>query len=52
MGLAIGGATLGACYVEGFITWPLGGFVTTLIYLLVVGTESAAAYMWDHRGEE
>jgi hypothetical protein len=32
--------------------WPLGGFVTTLIYLFVAGAESTAAYMWDHRGEE
>ncbi len=52
VGLAIGGATLVAYYGEGFITWPLGGFTTTLIYLLVVGVESTAAYMWDHRGEE
>ena len=52
VGLAIGGATLVAYYGEGFITWPLGGFSTTLIYLLVVGAESTAAYMWDHRGEE
>ncbi len=49
VGLAIGAATLVAYYVDNFIAWPLAGFLSTAIYLLVVGAESTAAYLWDHR---
>ena len=44
VGLAIGVAALTAHYAEGFVTWPLGGFLFTSTYLLVAGAESALAY--------
>jgi hypothetical protein len=37
-----------AYFVEGYIVWPLGGFLVTSIYLLVVGAESTATYVWEH----
>ncbi len=52
VGLAVGLATLVAYYVKGFIVWPLGGFVGTSIYLVVVGAESAVSYIWEHRRED
>ena len=52
VGLAIGIVTLAAYFVEGFVVWPLGGFLVTSIYLLVVGAESATTYLWEHRGDE
>lgn len=50
VGGAIGAAALVARYVEGFVAWPLAGFLFTSVYLLVLGAESAAAYAWDQRG--
>jgi hypothetical protein len=52
VGLAIGVVTLTAYLVEGFFVWPLGGFLVTSIYLLVVGAESATTYLWEHWGDE
>lgn len=52
VGVAIGVAALVAHHMEGFIAWPLGGFLSTAIYLLVAGAESTVAYEWDNRGEE
>jgi hypothetical protein len=49
VGLAVGAVTLTAYLVDGFVVWPLGGFLVTSIYLLVVGAESAATYLWEHR---
>ncbi|MEJ7870809.1 MAG: hypothetical protein WKF67_01015 [Rubrobacteraceae bacterium] len=51
VGLAIGAATLVAHYVENFVAWPLAAFLSTAIYLLVLGAESTAAYAWDHRND-
>lgn len=50
--LAIGGAWAASYFVQGFLAWPLGGFVATTIYLLVAAAESTVAYEWDHRNEE
>ncbi len=52
VGLAIGLASLVAYYVDGFIAWPLGSFLSTTTYLFTAGAESATAYWWDHRGEK
>jgi hypothetical protein len=52
VGLATGAVTLVAYFIEGFIVWPLGGFLVTSIYLLVVGAESVTTYLWEHRGDE
>ena len=52
VGLAIGVAALTAHYAEGFVTWPLGGFLFTSTYLLVAGAEGALAYGWDHRAKK
>ena len=49
VGLAIGVATLVAHTVAGFLAWPLASFLSTTTYLLVLGAESTAAYVWDHR---
>ena len=49
IGFAIGAAALVAHYVDSFFAWPLAAFLSTTIYLLVVGAESTAAYLWDHR---
>ncbi len=35
--------------VDSFFAWPLAAFLCTTAYLLVVGAESTAAYLWDHR---
>ncbi len=51
VGLAIGAATLVAYYVKNFLAWPLAAFLSTAIYLLVLGAESTAAYTWDHRDD-
>ena len=48
VGVAIGAVALVAYFVEGFLAWPLGGFLVTSIYLLVVGAESTATYIWEH----
>ena len=52
VGLAAGAVTLTAYFVEGFVVWPLGGFLVTSIYLLVVGAESATTYLWEHRSDD
>jgi hypothetical protein len=52
VGLAIGTAALVAYYVQSFIAWPLAAFLSTTVYLLVLGAESTAAYAWDHRKED
>ncbi len=52
VGFAIGAAALVGYLVEGFLAWPVGGFMYTAIYLLVAGFESALAYVRDHQGEE
>ncbi len=49
---AIGGAWLVSYFVQSFLSWPLGGFVATSVYLLVAGAEVTAAYEWDHGTEE
>jgi hypothetical protein len=49
VGLAIGTAALVAQYVQSFIAWPLAAFLSTAVYLLVLGAESTAAYAWDQR---
>jgi hypothetical protein len=51
VGLAIGVAALVAHYVENSAAWPLAAFLSTAVYLLVLGAESTAAYLWDHRGK-
>ncbi len=45
IGLSIGGAKLVAHYVQNSIAWPVAGFLSTAIYLVVVGTESTVAYL-------
>ncbi len=49
VGLAIGAAALVVYYVQSFIAWPLAAILSTSVYLLVLGAESTAAYVWDHR---
>jgi MFS family permease len=52
VGLAIGAAALVTYYVQSFIAWPLAAFLSTIVYLLVLGAESTAAYAWDHREKD
>jgi hypothetical protein len=52
VGLAIGAAALVTYYVQSFIAWPLAAFLSTIVYLLVLGAESTAAYAWDHQEKE
>jgi len=52
VGLAIGAVALIGYLLEGYIAWPVGGFLVTSIYLLVVGAESTATYVWEHWGGE
>ncbi len=52
VGLSVGAAVLVDYNVEGFLIWPLTGFVVTALFLLVVGAESTAAYLWANRREE
>jgi hypothetical protein len=52
VGLAVGATALVGYFVEGFLTWPVGGFIYTTIYLIAAAFESALAYARDHRGEE
>lgn len=52
VGLAIGAVALIGYLLEGFIVWPVGGFLVTSIYLLVVGAESTTIYLWEHWGGE
>jgi hypothetical protein len=39
-------------YVQSFIAWPLAAFLSTTVYLLVLGAESTTAYAWDHREKD
>lgn len=41
--LAVGAAWLVSAYAPSFPGWPLGAFVSTIAYLVVVGAENAAA---------
>jgi hypothetical protein len=52
MGLAVGVAVLVGYFVEGLLTWPIGGFMYTIAYLLAAAAESALAYWLDYRREE
>ena len=49
---AIGGAWLVSYLVQSFLSWPLGGFVYTSVYLLGAAAEATVAYEWDHRKEQ
>ena len=52
VGFSVGAVTFIAYYVESFLVWPLTGFLMTAIFLLTVGAESTAAYLWANRAEE
>ncbi len=39
----VGAAALAGELLEGDVVWPVGGFVATLVYTLVVGVEMALA---------
>jgi len=52
VGLAIGVAALVTYYVQSFTAWPLAAFLSTVVYLFVLGAESTAAYAWDHREKD
>lgn len=43
VGAAVGAAWFASAHAPGFPGWPLGAFVATASYLLVVGAENAAA---------
>lgn len=49
VGLSVGVATLVAHAIQNVIAWPVAGFLTTTIYLLGIGAESTAVYLWEHR---
>ena len=49
VGAAVVAAALVAHHVVSSAAWPLGGFLSTVSYLLVLGAESTVAYGWDHR---
>ncbi len=50
VGLGLGAAALTAEALDGDAAWPVGGFVATLAYLLVVGIEMALAERAARRG--
>ena len=52
VGLSIGAAFVVGNYVTGFIVWPLAAFLSTAIYLLVLGGESTFAYLLAAGHEE
>ena len=52
VGLAISATAMVGHYVEGFAAWPLAGFLSTGIFLLVLGAESTAAYLLANRAQE
>ena len=52
VGLAIGAAALVAYSVQGFLAWLLAAFLSTSVYLLVLGAESTAVFAWDHREDD
>ena len=43
VGVAVGLAWLASAYAPSFAGWPLGAFVATASYLVVVGAENAVA---------
>ena len=43
VGLAVGAAWLASAYAPSLPGWPLGAFVATAFYLVMVGAENAAA---------
>lgn len=43
VGLAVGAAWLAAAYAPSLPGWPLGAFLATATYLVVVGAENTAA---------
>jgi len=43
VGLAVGAAWAASAYAPSLPGWPLGAFVATAVYLVVVGAENAAA---------
>lgn len=43
VGLAVGAVWLAAMYLPSPAGWPVGAFVTTALYLVVVGLENTAA---------
>ena len=43
VGLAVGAAYLVGAYAPDAVGWPAGSFVATVMYLIVVGFENAAA---------
>jgi hypothetical protein len=45
VGVAVAVAWLASAYVPGFPGWPLGGFVATASFLVMVGAENSAANM-------
>ena len=52
VGLSVVAAALVAYNVESFVVWPLAGFLVTGTFLLTVGAESTAAYLWANRSAE
>ena len=45
VGVAVGVAWLASAYAPSLPGWPLGGFVATASYLVMVGAENSAANM-------
>ena len=43
LGVAVGVAWLASAYAPSLPGWPLGGFVATASYLVMVGAENTAA---------
>ena len=46
VGLSIGATALVCNYVGGYLGWQLTGFVSTIVYLLVLEAESTADYLF------
>ena len=49
VGVAVGVAWLASAYAPSLQGWPLGGFVATASYLVMVGAENTAANMGASR---
>ena len=45
VGVAVGAAWMASAYAPSFSGWPLGGFVATASFLVMVGAENTAANM-------
>ena len=45
VGVAVGAAWLASAYAPSLPGWPLGGFLATASYLIMVGAENTAANM-------